>query len=61
MDRDRKTLTDAMQEISLKFEDTNQGYVSDRDLLFLEVLLDMRDELRKIRQTQGDSKWSPKL
>ena len=65
MDRDRKTLTDAMQEIAEKFKDTDFRYMYrygiDRDSLFLEVLLDIRDELRSIKKTQGDSKWGTKL
>ncbi len=70
MDRDRKTLKDDLERMSNKFYDCidvadefydHQKYTVDRDRLFLEVLLDMRDELRSIRQTQGVNKWSPKL
>jgi len=66
MDKDRTVLEDVMKRITEQFGKTEssykqQEYEIDRDQLFLEILLDIRDELIYIRRLQGHSKWSSHL
>lgn len=60
MDRTREDILKDLQQLQEKATH-DQIMEAERDNLFMEVLLDIRDELRRIRQNQGEAKWSSKL
>lgn len=62
MDRDRETLQSEFNKIMNLCETCNDSrYPKERDKLIMEILLDIREELRQVKKTQGSSKWGSKL
>lgn len=65
MDKDRieieKELHDAVGEKELHDAWDACNYETCRDRIFLEVLLDIRDELHRLNTSQGQIKWASKI
>ena len=57
-DRDRTVIEKQLRDLQ---KHGLLAYDRAKDELLIEVLLDIRDELRKILRTQGDAKWGPKI
>lgn len=56
--RTREALSEALMNLG---KVANNDYDISRDFLFLEILLDIRDELSQQGKKQGEVKWASKL
>lgn len=65
MDRLSETVSEEIQSIAGKIPNACMSnielYNANLNVIIAELLLDIREELRQIKRSQGDSKWGSKL
>lgn len=65
MDRLSETVSEEIQSIARKIPHACMSsvelYNANLNVIMAELLLDIREELRQIKRSQGDSKWGSKL